>query len=78
MCKLTVRLPDSLYEEIKVIAQAESISINQFMVLAASEKLAALAIQEILRSEAKNGNREKLRCILHKVPNVESDENDRL
>ncbi|MCP5458687.1 MAG: toxin-antitoxin system HicB family antitoxin [Gammaproteobacteria bacterium] len=78
MSNLTVRLPDSLHEKLKELAQAEGISINQFMVLAASEKMSALATEEYLRSEAKKGGREKLRRILRKVPDVEPDEKDRL
>ena len=33
MSNLTVRLPDSLHERLKMLAQAEGVSINQFMVL---------------------------------------------
>lgn len=48
---LTVRLPKSLHEGIKQLAKSEGISINQFLVTAAAEKMSALLTQGYLEQE---------------------------
>lgn len=77
MSNLTVRLPDSLHGMLKELAKSEGISINQFMVLAAAEKMSALATENFLRKEADSGSRERLLGVLAKVPDVEPEEHDR-
>lgn len=39
MTALTIRLPASVHKEIKALAEAEGVSINQFLTLAAVEKI---------------------------------------
>ena len=56
MSNLTVRLPDSLHERLKMLAQAEGVSINQFMVLATAEKMSALETENFLALESKKGS----------------------
>ena len=38
MSTLSVRLPDSLHKKLKELAEKESVSLNQFITLAVSEK----------------------------------------
>ena len=78
MSTMTVRLPESLHHQLKELASAEGISINQFLVVAAAEKMSALKTQDFLESEAKLGNRKKFERVLRKVPNVKPDDADRL
>ena len=78
MSTLTLRLPKSLHENIKNIAKEEEISINQFLVSAATEKMSALLTKEYLENEAKKGNRRDFEKVLKAVPDVEPDEFDRL
>ena len=78
MSNLTVRLPESLHEKLKELAKAEGVSINQFMVLAAAEKISALGTEDFLGAEAKKGSRERLKRTLAKAPDVEPEERDRL
>ena len=78
MRNLTVRLPDSLHEKLKEMAKADGISINQFMVLAAAEKMSALATEDFLREETKKGSRERLKRTLAKAPDVDPEDHDRL
>jgi predicted transcriptional regulator len=42
MGALTVRLPDSLHEKVRDLAEEEGISMNQFVMLAVSEKITRL------------------------------------
>jgi len=78
MSNLTVRLPDSLHERLKMLAQAEGVSINQFMVLAAAEKMSALETEDFLTQEAKKGSAKRLKKTLRRMPDVEPEEHDRL
>ncbi len=45
MSTLSLRLPDSLHNEVKSMAKEEGISINQFVSSAVAEKMAALLTQ---------------------------------
>lgn len=78
MSTLTVKLPESLYSKIEELAKAEGISINQFLVVAAAEKMSALLMEDFLENEAKKGRREDFERFLSKVPDVEPEDYDRL
>ena len=78
MSKLTVRLPESLHSKIKELAKAEGISINQFLVVAAAEKMSALLTEDFLENEAKQGQRKDFESFLKKVPNAEPETYDHL
>ena len=78
MSTITVRLPKSLHAKIKELAQAEGISMNQFLVIAAAEKLAALMTEDYLTRDAQHGKRADFEKVLHAVPHVEPEDYDRL
>ena len=78
MSTMTVRLPESLHEKIKQLAQDEGISINQFLVVAAAEKMSALMTEDYLKNEAKKGNRRDFDSFMNKVPDVEPANQDSL
>ena len=78
MSTITVRLPKSLHTKIKELAQAEGISMNQFLVIAAAEKMAALVTEDYLTREAQQGNRTDFEKVLQAVPHVEPEDDDRL
>ena len=78
MSHLSLRLPDSLHETAKELAQHDHISVNQFITVAVAEKIAALMTEDYLEQRAQRGNRAKFEEILSRVPNVEPEEYDRL
>jgi len=78
MSALSIRLPKSLHEQLREVAQEEGISINQFVMLAVAEKVAAISTIEYLEKRAKRGSRQRFLEILNKVPAVEPEEFDRL
>ncbi|MEL6815766.1 MAG: toxin-antitoxin system HicB family antitoxin [Cyanobacteria bacterium J06598_3] len=77
MSTLTVRLPESLHAKIKELAQAEGISINQFLVVAAAEKMSALLTEDYLQREAEKGDRQSFERFMQKVPDIEPEKYDR-
>ena len=78
MSTLTVRLPESLHAKIKDLAHADGISINQFMVVAAAEKMSALLTKDYLEEESRQGRREDFEKVLENVPDVKPEKYDRL
>lgn len=78
MSVLSLRLPKSMHEQVRDMAQKEEISINQFILLAIAEKLATLDTVDYLQQRAARGNREQLLAILERAPDVEPEPEDRL
>lgn len=78
MSVLSLRLPTSLHEQLRSVAEQEGISINQFITLAIAEKMATIDTKNYLQQRATRGSREKLLAILAKAPDVEPEEADKL
>ena len=70
MSTLSLRLPDSLHNQIRALAKKEGVSINQLLASAAAEKVAALLTEEYLEERAKRASGERFRAVLAKVPRV--------
>lgn len=77
MSTLSLRLPDSLHNAVRELAQEDSISINQFIMLAVAEKIAALRTVDYLAERAKQGDRAAYLAVLAKTPAVEPEEFDK-
>ncbi len=92
MGALTVRLPESLHRQVKMLAAREGISINQFVMLATAEKAALLNEQrrQIAMLEER-GHRaeaallasgktvqERMQELLNRAPDVEPEPEDQL
>ena len=75
---ICVELPDSLHKNLKEITDRDSITINQFITSALSEKISAFMTQEYLEARAKRGSKKKFLETLAKVPDVEPEKHDRL
>jgi predicted transcriptional regulator len=71
MSTLSLRLPASLHEKVRELAEQEDTSINQFIAVAVAEKMSALVAEEYLTQRAQRGSRQKLRRVLAKVRDVE-------
>jgi hypothetical protein len=71
MSTLSLRLPDSLHEEIKILAKKEGISINQFISSAVSEKMSALLTESYLKERASKGSKNSFLRGMSKVPDDE-------
>lgn len=78
MSALSLRLPNSLHERARDLAEREGISINQLVSTALAEKMAALMTEEYLEVRARRGSRSRFLRALAKVPNVAPDPADAL
>ncbi len=77
MTTLSVRLPDSLHEIARKVAEEDHISLNQFIASAVSEKVSALTTEKYLEQRARRATRQKFDAVLAKVPAVEPPVFDR-
>lgn len=78
MSAFHLRLPESLHEAVREIAERENISMNQFIMLALAEKVSALATEDYLKQRAARASRKAFDAALDQVADVESPEYDRL
>jgi len=78
MSTISLRLPESLHDSARALAQRENISINQLITLALTEKVSALMTEEYLGKRAKRGSRRKFERAMTKVADAEPEEQDRL
>ena len=70
MTALTIRLPNSVHQKIKELAERNDISLNQFIATAAAEKKASAMTLYFPKAEAKNAKRSNFKKCLSKVPNL--------
>lgn len=77
MSTISLRLPDSLHESARALAEKENVSINQIITLALAEKVSALMAEEYLESRARRGSRKKFLRALSKVANQAPEAQDR-
>lgn len=78
MNAITVELPESLFMKISELSRSEGISANQFLVLAAAEKMSAILTESYLEEEARKGRREDFEKVMKAVPGAEPEEHDRI
>lgn len=71
MGTLSVRIPDSLHNEVKKLSKSDNVSINQFIASALSEKITALEAEAYITQRAKLGEKSKFLDVLSKVPSNE-------
>lgn len=70
MTALTVRLPNSVHQKVRELAERDDISVNQFIAAAVSEKMASVMTLDYLKAEAAKGNRQDFDRFLAMVPDV--------
>ena len=78
MSTISLRLPDSLHDKVRELAERENVSINQLVTLALAEKISALMTEEYLGERAKRGSKEKYEMAMAKVPDIAAEEQDRI
>jgi len=78
MSSLSLRLPESLHEKIRELAERDNISINQFIATAVAEKAAALLTVDYLETRARRADTKLLDRLLKRVPDVPPIRGDQL
>ena len=70
MTALTVRLPNSVRQKVRELAERDEISVNQFIASAVSEKMASVMTLDYLKAEAAKGQRSDFDHFLGLVPSA--------
>lgn len=78
MTALTVRLPNSVHQKIKELAERDNISVNQFIASAAAEKMASVLTLDHLKSEAAKGNRGDFERYMRSAPDAPAQAGDEI
>ena len=71
MSTISLRLPNYLHNKVRELAKQESVSINQFIVLAVAEKISVLATEDYLAERASRGSRDRFEQAMARVADVE-------
>lgn len=77
MSMVSLRIPEYLHEQVRLLAEREKISINQLITLAVAEKVAVLTAEDRIRDRAKHASRERFQKALKSVPDTEPAPEDR-
>ena len=78
MSAISLRLPNSIHNKVREVAQQEGISKNSFIATALAEKLSALLTKEYLEIRAERSSKEKFQEALSEVPDIEPEKYDQL
>jgi len=70
MSNYALRIPNSLFDYAKQCAEEESVSMNQFFVMAIAEKVSALKTEAYFRERVERADPARAREILKKVHDV--------
>jgi hypothetical protein len=72
---VSINIPEELYDQARIIAEAQHIPVEQVFASAFADQFAAW---QRLHQRAARGDREKFLAVLDKVPDIEPEEYDRL
>jgi predicted transcriptional regulator len=78
MGSLSLRLPESLHQRLRELAERDDISINQFIATAVAEKAAALLTVEYLEARGQRASAKLRDRVLKRVPDVPPTVGDEL
>jgi predicted transcriptional regulator len=76
MGRTSIRLPDSLHEEVRKLAKRENISINRLATLAVAEKVAAIETADYFMRRTSRADKKKFLRAISKVADEEPDNRD--
>ncbi len=72
--RVTINVPDELYDEARAVSEAHRVPVEEIFVSAFADQLAAW---QRLRERCVRGDRSKFLIVLEKVPDIEAEEFDR-
>ncbi len=78
MTKIETQIPDSLYKQVKSLAERESISVDHLISIALAGQVSAWLTKDYLAERAARGSWDRALEVLAQVPDIEPEEHDRL
>jgi len=77
MSTLSIRIPNSVHEAVRGFAEADNVSINQFISSAIMEKITALETEDYLMKRAERADKDAFKNMLDLVPDVPASDFDK-
>ncbi|MDR2187066.1 MAG: hypothetical protein LBE62_03315 [Azonexus sp.] len=78
MANYALRVPESLFEYARAVAEEEKTSMNQFFVTAIAEKVSALKTESYFRERIARGNTEAFDAWLQATPDATPEAGDEM
>ncbi len=78
MSAISLRLPDSLHNRIRILSKSDHISINQFVATAVAEKISSLDTETYLSNRAQRASRKSFERAMSMIPDVEPEPYDKI
>jgi len=78
MTRIESQIPDSLYKQVKSLAERECISVDHLVSIALAAQVSAWLTKDYIEERASRGSWDKAQEVLSRVPDVEPAEHDRL
>lgn len=78
MNTISLRIPESVLQCARALAQEDGITVNQLVATALAEKMSARATETYLEERANLGNRKDFESALASVADLEPEVEDRL
>jgi hypothetical protein len=78
MANYALRVPQSLFEQARLVADEEKVSMNQFFVTAIAEKVSVLKTESYFRERTARGQDAAFDQWLQTTPDVAPDAGDKL
>jgi len=78
MTTINTKIPDTLFHQVKTIAEDEEMTLDQFIGLALASQISSWNVGKTFAKRATKGDWEKARETLAKAPDVETEDYDKL
>ena len=78
MTRIESQITDSLYKQVKSLAERECISVDQLVSIPLAAQVSAWLTKDYIEERASRGSWDKALEVLSRVPDVEPAEHDRL
>jgi hypothetical protein len=78
MTTIKTEIPDSLYNQVKSLAERESITVDQLVSIALAAQVSAWLTKDYIAERARRGSWNEALKVLAQVPDAEPAEHDRL
>ncbi|MGH9946351.1 MAG: hypothetical protein ACRD6X_04055 [Pyrinomonadaceae bacterium] len=78
MTTVNTKIPDTLFQQAKSIAEREELTLDQFISLALASQISSFEVGQEFSRRAKNGNWKDAQAILANAPDKEPEEIDKL
>jgi fructosamine-3-kinase len=76
--KLSTNIPDALYQQIEILANKQSIPVEQLVTMALAAQISSWMTKDYLEEKARRGSWDKLEQTLAKVSDREPEDYDKL